>query len=209
MNKRSYSSAVRDEQAARTRRAIASVAAALFVEDGYAATSVAEIARRAGVTGQTVYNAFGTKAALLKAAYDMTLVGDDEAVPLAERPDVRALYEQADPVAFLHGYADLGRVIVERVGPLLQQVYAGAVTGESALVEMRDTTDRERLIGVGMVAGRVAELGALRPGLSQDEARDRIWLLNSFEVWDLAARRGWSAEHTANWIGDAMCRAVL
>ncbi len=209
MIKRNYSSAVREEQAARTRRTIGRVAAELFVSQGYAATSMAQIARQSGVTAQTVYNSFATKAALLKAAYDMTLVGDDEPVPLAQRPDVQALYAQTDPAAFLQGYADLGRTIVERVGPLLQQVSAGAVTGDPALVDMRDTTDRERKAGVGMVAARVAELGGLRSGLTQDEARDRIWILNSFEVWNLTARLGWTSESTAEWIGAAMCEAVL
>lgn len=209
MNRRKYASALRDEQAAGTRRRIAAVAAERFADQGYAATSVAEVARGAGVTAQTVYNAFSSKAALLKAAYDMALVGDDEPVPLAQRPDVVAMYALTDPRAFLNGYAKLGQLIVGRVGPLLRQVAAGAATGEAELVAMRDTTDRERLAGCAMVARRLAELGGVRPELSADDVRDRIWLLNSWDVWDLAGRLGWPPDATAAWIGEALASALL
>ena len=100
--------------------------------------------------------------------------------------------------------------MVERVGPLMLQIAAGAAGGENDLVEHQRITDAERLVGTGMVVHRVAELGALRPGLSADLARDRIWTLNSVPVWDLLTRsRGWSGEAYEQWIGDAMCAAVL
>ncbi|WP_377640517.1 TetR family transcriptional regulator [Oryzobacter terrae] len=207
---RSYTSAVRSEQADATRSRVVAVADALFRADGYAATSVAAVARAAGVSSQTVYNVFGTKAALLKAAYDVAVVGDDEPVPLAERPDVRALYAEPDAAVFLRGYAAFGRHVAERVGPLALQISAGAASGDADLLRLRDTTNAERLVGAGMVAQRVADLGALAPGLGVDGARDRIWTLNSIEVWHLlTALRGWSGDEYAAWVGDAMVAAAL
>jgi AcrR family transcriptional regulator len=207
---RSYESVVRTEQAEATRRRVVRAASVLFRSEGYAATSVAAVARSAGVSGQTVYNAFGTKAALLKAAYDVAVVGDDEPVPLAERPDVRALYAETDAAVFLRGYAAFGRHVAERIGPLALQISAGASAGDADLASLRDTTDAERLVGAGMVAQRVADLGALAPGLDVTAARDAIWTLNSIEVWHLlTAVRGWTGDRYAGWVGDQMVAAVI
>ncbi|GAB4070513.1 hypothetical protein GCM10028777_35890 [Angustibacter speluncae] len=208
--RRPYRAGLRAEQAAATRARIALAAADLFVRDGYAPTAVADVARAAQVSAQTVYNAFGSKAALLKAAYDLTLAGDDQDLPLAERPEVRALHAQTDATAFLHGYADLGRSLLERLAPLVLQVHAGAAAGDPDLVDLVATTNAERLVGTGMVARRIAELGALRPDLTTDQARDRIWTLNSVEVWHLLVDlRGWTPRAYADWVGDQLCAAVL
>jgi AcrR family transcriptional regulator len=208
--RRSYDSPARARQAHETRRAILEAAAELFSEQGYGRTSIAVVASRAGVTAQTIYNAVGSKQTLLKAAYDVTLVGDDEPVPLADRPDVRAMYQLTDAAELLHAYARLGRRVAERVGPLMLQIAAGAAAGDHDLIEHQRTTDGERLIGTGMVVRAVEELGGLAGGLDPDVARDRIWTLNSIQVWDLLIRsRGWSGDAYQQWIGDAMCAAIL
>lgn len=208
--RRRYDASGRERQAALTRRQIALAAVEQFVAQGYATTTVASVAKAAGVSAQTVYNGFGTKAALLKEGYDLLMVGDGEAVPLAERPDVQALYADPDPVSFLRGYARLGRELLDRLGPLAVQIGAGALAGDGDLVELRATTDRERLVGTGMVVGRLAELDALSPGLDADAARDRLWTLNSTEVWYLlTSTRGWTGEQYEDWVGDAMAAAVL
>lgn len=208
--RRAYTSPTRERQARETRSAVLRAAAALFVTPGYAATSVAAVARHAGVSAQTVYNAFGTKPGLLKAAYDVVLAGDDEPVPLAQRPEVRRLYALDDPVRFLHGYAALGRTVLDRVAPLLLQIAAGAAAGDPDLVEHQRVTDAERLLGTTAVVGKVVDLGALAPGLTPERARDRVWTLNAVHVWHLlTAVRGWSGEEYQEWIGDAMCAAVL
>ena len=209
-SKRAYESPTRAQQARATRRAILRAAAELFTEQGYASTSVAAVAAQAQVSAQTVYNVVGSKQALLKAAYDVTLAGDDEPVPLADRPEVRAMYALTDPAELLHAYARLGRQVAERVGPLMLQIAAGAAGGDPDLIEHERVTDAERVTGTGMVVQRVVELAGLAPGLSTDRARDRIWTLNSIQVWDLLTRsRGWSGEAYQAWIGDQMCAAIL
>jgi AcrR family transcriptional regulator len=207
---RSYRSELREESARRTRRLVADAARERFLADGYAETSVAAIARAAGVSAQTVYNAFGTKADLLKHVYDVTLVGDDEPVPFAERPEVVALYATPDARQFLLGYAGIGQVLLDRLGPLLKVVMAGAAGGNPDLVAHLDKVAAERLVGATMAARRVAELGGLRRGVSLEEARDAIWMLNSVEVWQLlTVARGWSDERYVAWLGRAMADAVL
>ena len=208
--RRAYTSPERARQARNTRARILAAATDLFVMPGYAATKVSTVAQRAGVSAQTVYNAFGTKRALLKAAYDVALAGDDEPVPLAERPEVRRIYALNDPTDFLHGYAALGRSVLDRVGPLMLQIAAGAAAGDPDLVVHQQSTDAERLVGTLFVARRVDELDALATGLTVERARDRIWTLNSVGVWHLlTAGRGWSGEEYETWIGDQMCAALL
>lgn len=208
--RRSYVSPERERQRRETRRRILAAAVDLFVTQGYAATTIAQVAAQAGVTAQTVYNAFGSKRDLFKAGYDVTLAGDDAPVPLADRPEVRALYLVEDAYRFLHGYAALGRSVLDRVGDLMLQLAAGAAAGDADLAELERVTDEERLVGTMFVARRVQELGALAPGLTLELARDRIWTLNSVGVWHLLTRRrGWSGEQYESWIGDQMCAAVL
>ena len=85
----------------------------------------------------------------------------------------------------MRGYARLGRELLDRVGPLMLQVAAGAAAGDPDLIAHRETTNRERLQGTTMVAERLDALDALAQGLSVESARDRLWTLNSVEVWHL------------------------
>ncbi len=209
-NKRAYRSALREEQAAQTRRRILDAAYRCFVEQGYPGTTMAAVARAAGVSPQTVYNAFTSKAALLKAVYDVTLVGDDEPVPFAQRPEVAQVYARTDPREFLAGYAGLGRLLLGRLRALLRAIAEGAAAGDPDLRELLVTIDRERLVGTGMVAGVLAERGWLRPGVTEDQARDTIWALNSFQIVDLlVGERGWTIEEYTAWVADIWARALL
>lgn len=210
MTSRSYRSPLREEQARQTQRRILDAAYGLLLEQGYTATTMAGVAAAAGVSAQTVYKTFGTKAALIKRVYDVTLVGDDEPVPFADRPEVRALHAETDARRFLLGYAALGRTLLERLGPLLRVLMAGARAGDPELREFVDTTNGERLVGAQMTVARLIELGGLRDGVSVERAQDAIWTLNSVEVWSLLIeQRGWSSEEYADWVGRAMADAVL
>jgi AcrR family transcriptional regulator len=194
LSSRSYRSPLREEQARLTQRRILDAANRLLLEQGYTATTMAAVATEAGVSTQTVYKTFGTKPALVKRLYDVTLVGDDEPIPFAERPEAVALRTETDPRRLLAGYALLGRGLVERLGPLLRVLVGGARAGDP---ELRDLA-------------HLAGMGALRPGLSRERARDAIWMLNSVEVWSLLTeQRGWSGDEYADWVGKAMADAVL
>ena len=193
-----------------TERRITDAAYRLFLDQGYGQTTLAAVAREAGVSAQTIYNVFGTKPALLKKVHDLVLVGDDEPIPLAERPEVQAMHAEKDPARLLRGYAALGRTINERVAPLFLLALAGAVGGDAELAAHVETVQAEHLIGAGMVADRVAGLGALRADVTVDGARDRIWTLTSPSVWRLLTdQRGWSGDEYAEWVGEALCDALL
>src|SRR5690349_24876822 len=98
VNPRTYDNSRRAEQARATRRRIVDSARDLLLARGYATTTIAQVARAAGVSSETVQKGFGTKAALAKAVYDGTLVGDDERVPRRERPEVQGVVAATDRV---------------------------------------------------------------------------------------------------------------
>src|ERR671928_346257 len=94
---RRYDSPRRRQQAAETRRLILEAAQRLFERDGYAATTVASIAREAGVAPKTVYVAFETKSGLLRALWHLLLRGDSEDVPIPQRAWYLEVLEEPDP----------------------------------------------------------------------------------------------------------------
>src|ERR1700754_18428 len=102
--KRPYSSDLRGAQALRTRTQIVAAAAELFVENGYAATTIEAIAVAAGVSRKTVYTSAGSKAQLISIAYDHAIAGDDEPVPLRDRPTIKALEAEPDAARMLAGF---------------------------------------------------------------------------------------------------------
>jgi len=70
------------------RAAILATGRGPFLERGYTATTIDEIAAAAGVSKLTVFTAVGNKAQLLKAARDVAMAGDDGPAPVARRPSV-------------------------------------------------------------------------------------------------------------------------
>jgi len=206
---RVYQSPLREEQARETRRRVLGAAEQMFLDQGYG-TSVAAIAQRAGVSAQTVYNAFGTKAALAKRLYDVRSAGDDEPVPMAERPVFQQLAQETDPQQVLRLYAGVGRQIAERVWGLYAVLIAGATGGDPDLAVLVGTTEKERAIGTGHMARRLAQLGALKPGLGVKQAGDLLWMLTAPEPFRrLTVERGWSLDAYERWLGDTMCANLL
>jgi AcrR family transcriptional regulator len=209
--RRAYDNRGRAEQARRGRRQILGVAHDLLLAQGYRATTMADVARGAGVSVETVYKAFGTKAALAKAVYDVALVGDDEPVPLAERPEIQAMIADPDPASKLRRYAALARALAERTGPLTGVLLAGARSGgDPDLEAFAATIDGERLIGATGVVRNLTATAGLRPGLDPDQARDLVWALISPDLHRmLVVERGWSSDAYERWLGEALVASLL
>jgi AcrR family transcriptional regulator len=184
------------------------VAQERFLQDGYAATTIATVAAAAGVSAETIYKTFGGKAALLKSVYDVTLAGDDEAVPLADRPEVRAAREATTPAAAATAYAELAQLISSRIDPLLR-VLLGARDTDASLAEFARTTEQERLVGSGHYVRHWEQAGWLRADISVDEAIESLWALNSPQPRWLLLDHGWSEERHTRWLADLIRHAVL
>jgi AcrR family transcriptional regulator len=206
---RPYDSPARRSQAAGTQQRIVAATRELFLSRGYAATTMADVAAAAGVSVQTVYSAAGGKAGLAKRAWDVTVVGDLEAVPLRLRPEMQELMGEPDPAVILRLYARLSRQVYERLGPLARVLRAGAA-GDGSLLQLIDTTEGERLTGTTALAAHLHTMGALRANLTPESAGQRLWALNGGEVADgLTLRCGWSLDEYEDWLAESMAHAVL
>ena len=208
--RRQYSTALRAEQTALTRRRILQAAGTLFAESGYLGTTLAGISTAAGVSVQTVYNVVGGKPAVLKAVYDVTLAGDDDPIPMAERPIFQAMMTATDARTCLTRFAEMARVLGERTLPLVTMLLAQAATGDGDLRAFADTIESERAIGTSMTARHVAEQFGLRPGLEPDSAADVLWALTAPDLADrLVNRRNWGWDRFQHWLGETMADALV
>ena len=205
--KRRYESAHRQEQALLTRRAILDAAARLFTDPGYAATPLTAIAAEAGVAIQTVYKIFGSKKALLSALVDVTVAGDDERVPLAQRQFVADIRTLHDARAKLARYAEhLADTHARQAGVMV--ALAGAATADPDAAAIWRKNLNERRQAMTMFAAELASTGQLT--VAVETAADVLWLAMDVRNYDwLVRERSWSAEQFQQWYVDTVAAAVL
>jgi AcrR family transcriptional regulator len=188
----------------RTRAAVVEAARALFLERGYANTTVEAISERSDTPQATVYRLFSSKLGILKAVVDVSIVGDDAAIAMVDRPQVRALLTDPDPRNQLAGFAALLRDVMARVASL-HRIVADAARSENDAGSLLADIGRQRQEGQRRIARSLARSGALQPGLRERDAADIIHALASPEVYNLLVLdRGWSGQRYEDWL-----RAIL
>ena len=196
---------------ARTRLARAAVvdaAGALFLERGYGGTTVEAISERADVPPATVYRLFASKHGILKALFDVSIVGDDADVPVAERPQVQSLLG-GDPRAQVGGFVEVAAQINSRAGSLYRILVSAAGTDPDAAALLDELT-RQRQQGQRMIARSLARANALRPELRERDAADLIHALLSPEMYQLLVRdRGWKPERYKQWLTATLVDQLL
>jgi AcrR family transcriptional regulator len=209
--KRAYDTRCRQAQARETQAHIADAARELFVERGWVATSIRDVAERAGVSVQTIYNAFeGGKAAIFGRVMDIVVVGDDEPLSMAERPEYQAMLETEDPVEMLRIGVGMTVALFQRMEPLMPTIRA-AVAADATLAESwRANYGQARYDGMTTSMSRLADLDALRPGVDAPRAADIMWSLLSVESYEaLVIARGWSADAFADWVLETLRAGLL
>lgn len=185
----------RSERARLTRRRIIAAAAESFLERGYGATLLDQVAERAGVAVQTVYFHFRNKATLLKDALDIAAVGDDEPVPLLERPWMDRINAESDPVRIIELWVANSRSIMERVAPILA-VIRGTIGADPDLAAQWHVNEQQRRTAFGALAQILADRGFLKSGLTRQDAADLAFLIGSVENYFLATGTlGWPPQH--------------
>jgi AcrR family transcriptional regulator len=198
--KRQYSSSRRQEQARETRLRIVAAARELFVAQGYGRTTMADVARTAGVAVETVYAAFRTKPALLRQVWFVGFRGDDADVRLLHRPEVQALLAEPDLPTRLRAQAAFMTPVFRRIGPLLLAL-RGAAASEPAAADMLAEFDGLRLDAARHYARSAHETGRLR--VSEAECRDVLAATMDGSLWQrLVAESGWADERFAEWLGE-------
>jgi AcrR family transcriptional regulator len=206
---RRYRSAVREESARRTRRAVVVAATELFVARGYASTSLADVALAAGVARPTVFAAFGSKAALLRQVLDEALAGDDEPVPVAQRPWFRPVLEASTAADVLDAYAGVCTLISHRAARIFEIVRRAADDAPEA-AEVWETLLRNRRAGARMVVERVGSFGPLRQGSDVERAIDVLWIFNDPALYGaLVLHCDWTEESFRDWLSARMRDALL
>jgi AcrR family transcriptional regulator len=202
--KRTYRSPLRAAHAQTTRERVIDAAATLFIEVGYGATSIDAIAEAAGVGRATVFTAVGGKAALLKAAYDVAVVGDDEPVPLPQRPWAQHVLATKDPYERIARYGEMIADLGERVAPIYE-AFRGAARADPEVRALWTEIRDERRGGASNFVRFISDVGALRADIDAVTAADVVWVLNDPALYyQLVIEQGWSRDKFAPWIGETM-----
>jgi len=199
--KRRYDSTRRKEQARETRERIVRAAHDLFVDQGYARTTIADVARAGGVSPETVYASFGNKATLLRRAWFLMFRGDETDVPLYDRPQMQEVVEIPDLAARTRAHAAFVTANNRRSAPLLHAI-EGAAASEAGAAEMLAEWAERRLDVATRYAQAAGATGQLV--VSEEECRDILYATMDGALWQrLVEQRGWSDQRYADWLCSA------
>ena len=206
-SKRRYNSTGRAEQARRSRDAVLREAERLFLERGYAGTTIAAVAAAAGVSVETVYKGFGGKPGLVRAIYDRGLIGT-AAVPAYKRSDdMRA--RETDPTTIMAEWGLLTAEVAALVTPIRLLIRSAAAT-DPEMATLLDDSDTERLDRMLHHARFLYERGYLRDDVTVTEAADILWTCSSAELYELlVVKREWAPQRFAHFITDFIIASLL
>jgi len=206
-DKRKYSSVVREEQAARTRTRILDAASELFLEHGYARTTMKDIAAQADVARDTVHAIFGSKARVLTALIDQRLVPDDSVANVTQRPDALAIRDEVDQRQQIELLARFIAGISTELRPVFE-ILRTASAVEPEMAKVFEEMDRFRLKNMQTYARWIAARGSLR--VSTRRAGEMIWALASLDVARMLCDEiGWTESQHARWLADTLIRTLL
>jgi AcrR family transcriptional regulator len=199
--RRRYSSALREGQAAATRRAVLDAARELFLARGYAATTLEEIAARAGVSKPTVFSAVGNKQALLKQVRDIAIAGDDEPVAIRRRPRTERIRAEPDRQRATGLLAEHLTEVAARYAPVFDLLRAAAANGEHEIRALWETEEQQRLTGarlwVDTLRGKPGPPLRDRP----QSAVDAMWLYMAPDHYTrLVTQRRWTRQRYRRWL---------
>jgi AcrR family transcriptional regulator len=202
-------SVARTQQAQQTRRRVIDGATLLFVERGYARTTMRAIADKAGVSVPMVELLFGTKAQLLHVVLDVAIAGDDEPVPVLSRAWVDDAQSAHDVVEFLSVVAGVIRdAQVRSAGVMLAAYEAAAADPDIQMLVADRELQRERT--AGWIVDGVLARASLRAGFDRAAAVDTVWMLMDPVVFSrLTRHRGWRPDHYAIWFADSVAQLLV
>jgi TetR/AcrR family transcriptional regulator, regulator of autoinduction and epiphytic fitness len=207
--RRSYASATRTERARQTRQRVIETATRLFVQQGYARTTMRAIAASAGVSVPMVELLFGTKAQLLHVVIDVAIAGDHEPVPVLSRPWASDAQSANNVAGFLTVVARvLCEAQVRSAGVILVAYEAAAADPDIHVLIADRESQRERT--AGWIVDGVLARALLRPGVDRTAAVDTVWMLMDPVVFSrLTRQRGWSPDRYASWFVDSVTQLLV
>jgi AcrR family transcriptional regulator len=206
--KRAYDASGRREQARARRLAVVLAARDLFETGGFRQTTIAAVAKRAGVSSESIYKTFGTKAALAKAVFDLELAGDDEPVPVAERPAMDAMRDEPDVGRKLSMFA-AGLAQRQARSAAVQILIRDGRHVDDSLTPVWEALQREGLTGMTALGRHLLDTGQVRADLTLEQVRDILWNYLSIDAYErLVMTQGWSQQQYSDWLAHAMVSAL-
>ena len=158
---------------------------------------------------KTVYLAFDSKSGVLRALWNLLLRGERDDRPIAEQGWYREVLEEGDPERQLRLNARNSAQGKRRISSILEVIRSAASTDPEIDV-LWQRIQSEYRENQRAIVERLAERGALSPGLDLDRAADVLWTINHPNTWQLlVVQRGWTSEQYEQWTGDAACRELL
>ncbi|MGA9276899.1 TetR/AcrR family transcriptional regulator [Ilumatobacter sp.] len=202
--KRQYRQSERAERTAETRARIRTAAASLFLDRGFVAASMKQIAKSAGVGERTLYDAFPTKTALFEHVVGVAIAGDERPIPVAERPEFAKALAEHDLGAAIAEFANYATEILERSGALIMV----AVESAGADPTMCHFADRGAAATRDNAARFVEHLSSDGP-LSPDAA-DTVFALVSPHVHQLLRHgSGFTADEYRCWLTRSIAALII
>ena len=190
------------------RRAVVAAARTLFLESGYAATTIEAISNLADVPPATIYRLFASKLGILKALLDTSIAGDDQAFTVQERPNVASLSTEPDPIKLLVGFAGVTTAINQRTNDVYR-VLVGAAASDPAAAELLNEIQQQRNRGQSQIARALDRNRSLREGVQEHDAVDLIHALMSPEVYRLlVVDRNWPPERYQQWLATTLIQQL-
>ncbi len=190
----------RAERAHRTRERIVNAARNLFVDHGYVATTVETIAREAGVAPATVYQAFGTKHAILARVLDVDIAGDWAAVSVLDRDWVLRAAAETDGRRRLALIVAGAAAVAARTAPI-KEVMRDAAAADPAAAELIVQDTARRLATQQALVDLILDVQPLRPGLDRATAVATFFaLVNSDTHRMLVGHLGWTTGRWTRWL---------
>ncbi len=189
----------KSERGRQTRAKIVDAATRVFQERGYLEATMAAIAAEAGVSVQTLYLAFGSKVAILEAVHDRAVVGDEEPLPVLDRPWVAGIRAEPDGMRALTVLVERALLIIERVSPIYGVMQAAAADAE--VREFLDRTKAQRLDTLRVLSGELARKPGHTPNMPRQQAADILYALVSDDLHRLLVlERQWPRERWRRWV---------
>lgn len=208
VKKRRYDASGRRAAAEQTRIRVLRAARELFTARGYAGTSVADIARAAGTSVDTLYASVGRKPQLLLAVHDMELAGGDAPVDAEQRDYVKTIREATTASDKIATYADaLGRLLPRTV-PLLDSLRTAGQTDPACREVYRAVSER-RAANMRLFAADLRSTGEVREDLDDDDVADLVWSMNGPDYYLLMRSRGRTPEQYAAVVREVWTRTLL
>jgi len=191
------------------RAAVVEAARTLFLDRGYGATTIEAISALSDVPSATVYRLFSSKRGILKALLDISIAGDDEAVPIADRAPVRALLDDPDPTKMIGGVVGFAARLNARTSAIYR-ILVSAAASDSDAATLLDELTQQRQQGQARIARSLARGRVLQPQLRERDAADIIHALLSPEVYRLlVVDRRWPRERYETWLTKTLVDQLL